>query len=174
MTREEYGEAYEEGFRHTVRFLMSRGIQREAAIELAQAAWARGWERRNQLRVASMVCSWVNSIALNLYRSGLRRTQLDLQDNGVTNIDLAAIDVTHILRSCSPRDQALLLRELYGFTAAEIAHEEKLTQSAVRIRLMRARRAARAQLSRTAHFQTKSVGYSRLLRQVVTFPESSR
>ena len=156
MTREEYGKAYEKGFRYTVGFLVSRGIQLDLANEVAQAAWVQGWERRSQLRVASFVGTWVNAIALNLYRGGLRRSpdQNDsVNDNGVTNIDLAAIDLARILESCSPRDQNLLLQTMRGFTAGEIALQEHTTNTAVRIRLLRARRAARTQLNRTAHLQ---------------------
>jgi DNA-directed RNA polymerase specialized sigma24 family protein len=46
------------------------------AEEVAQAAWAKGWERLSQLRNESFVVIWVNTIALNVYRSGLRRKRL--------------------------------------------------------------------------------------------------
>jgi DNA-directed RNA polymerase specialized sigma24 family protein len=151
VTRDDYGKAYEKGFHCTVRFLMSRGVHRDLANEVAQSAWARGWERLSQLRDDSLVTTWVNSIALNLRRASLRGERLlpVLPDNGVT-IDLAAIDMAQILQRCRPRDQALLLQSIHGFTAAEIAHQEHVTQTAVRIRLLRARHAARAQLNRTA------------------------
>ena len=50
MTKEEYGKAYQRGFNLTVRFLVSRGLSYDAALDTAQAAWAKGWERREQLR----------------------------------------------------------------------------------------------------------------------------
>jgi DNA-directed RNA polymerase specialized sigma24 family protein len=155
VTRNEYGKAYEAGFLYTVRFLMSRSVAQDAATELAQAAWARGWERLSQLHDDSLVKTWVNTIALNMFRGGMRAKQplFDVHDNGLTKIDLAAIDVAHILQSCSLRDQALLRQDMYGFTTAEIAHQENLSQTAVRLRLMRALRSARAQINRTAHIQ---------------------
>ena len=64
MTREEYGQAYQRGFDLTVRLLLSRGAPRDRAREVAQAAWARGWERLSQLRNESLVVTWVNTIAL--------------------------------------------------------------------------------------------------------------
>ena len=73
MTTEEYGTAYEHGFALTVRFLISRGLLTDAAEETAQAAWAKGWERLTQLRNEHMLLTWVNSIALNLYRSVRRK-----------------------------------------------------------------------------------------------------
>ena len=158
VTREEYGQAYEKGFQYTIAFLMSRGVQRDAATELAQAAWVRGWECRSQLRVASFIRSWVNTIALNLYRESMRKPLVHddgRNENGVANIDLAAIDIACVIGSCSRRDQNLLLQCMRGFTAGEIALQEHITDTAVRIRLMRARRAARAQLDRTAHLQKR-------------------
>jgi len=155
VTRDEYGKAYEKDFQYTVRFLMSRGAHRDAATELAQAAWARGWEQLSQLRNESFLRVWISTIALNLFRGGLRaeRPLCELHDTSVTQINLAAIDIAQILQSCSPRDQALLLRHMYGFTVAEIAHRENLTDTAVRIRLMRARRAARVQVIGSARTQ---------------------
>ena len=94
MTRDEYGNAYQEGFPLTVHFLVSRGVVGDDAGEAAQAAWARGWERIKQLRSASMVVAWVNSIALNLHRSDLRRPPFEaLQDVSTPHEpDFASLD----------------------------------------------------------------------------------
>src|SRR5689334_23819904 len=73
MTREEYGSAYKRGYNLTVRFLVSRGLTYDAAQETAQAAWVKGWERLGQLRDSNMVLTWMNSIALNIHRSCMRR-----------------------------------------------------------------------------------------------------
>src|SRR4051812_44604678 len=74
MTRSEYGSAYEHGFCPTVRFLVARGVPPDMAEEIAQAAWTRGWERIAQLRDQDIVRTWVNTIALNMYR---RNSYLD-------------------------------------------------------------------------------------------------
>jgi DNA-directed RNA polymerase specialized sigma24 family protein len=76
MTREQYGQAYQKGFNLTVRFLVSRGLAYDSAQETAQAAWVKGWERLAQLRDPSMVLTWMNSIALNIHRSYIRREPL--------------------------------------------------------------------------------------------------
>src|SRR5580693_7536506 len=68
----EYAEAFEAGYPATRRFLLSRGAAIEEAEEIAQAAWVRGWEFREQLRDPDLVGYWVNSIARNLFRAGFR------------------------------------------------------------------------------------------------------
>ena len=158
MTREHYGEAYRQGFEITVRFLFSRGASWEQAREAAQGAWARGWERLPQLRDEELVGKWVNTIALNTYRSILRheqahQTQPELDTTSGTSvavIDLAAIDMARILKICRPCDRALLEEQIHGLTPEDIARQQGVTKTAVRIRFMRARQAARIQMEQRA------------------------
>lgn len=147
MNREKYGQAYQRGFDLTVRFLISRGVSRDLASDVAQAAWVRGWERLSQLRNESMVTTWVNAIAINVHRSVLRSEKpLAALTDFYTRaeVNLAAIDVARILKFCAPRDRALLELQMQGDTAEEIAQKQGVTETAVRIRLLRARRAARS------------------------------
>lgn len=147
----EYGEAYAAGFERTVRFLISKGARGDGAQEAAQAAWVRGLERLNQLRSDSSVFTWINTIALNFYRSFLGRdsqTQI-LQDvPGRERIDVSAIDVERVLRRCRPCDRTLLEQHMEGVTMEEIARENGVTETAIRIRMMRARRAARSHMEK--------------------------
>jgi RNA polymerase sigma factor (sigma-70 family) len=152
MTREEYGKAYQTGFNMTVRFLVSRGLTYDAAQETAQAAWAKGWERLGQLRDPSMVLTWMNSIALNIHRSYIRREPL-LQTlpelSTAPKINLAAIDVRRILKCCKRNDRVVLQRHyLEGYKVQEIAEQQGWTETAVRIRLLRARRSVGKRLGR--------------------------
>ena len=154
MTRESYGQAYQRGFDLTVRFLLSRGVQRDSAQEVAQTAWVRGWERLNQLRNEGLVVTWVNTIALNVYRSLIRREPLKqalpkLSDK-TTAINMAAIDVARVLKFCRPCDRKLLVQSMYGITTEEIARTQGVTETAIRIRLLRARREARSRIERGA------------------------
>jgi RNA polymerase sigma factor (sigma-70 family) len=146
MTREEYGSAYQQGLNMTVRFLMSRGLTYDTASEIGQAAWVRGWERLEQLRDASTVLSWMNSIALNLHRANVRREPLlqRLPNLPVQpKINLAAIDTRRILEVCKKNDRMVLQRYyLDEFKIQDIARQQGCTETAVRIRLVRARRAA--------------------------------
>jgi DNA-directed RNA polymerase specialized sigma24 family protein len=153
MTREVYGQAYQRGFDLTVRFLLSRGVQRDSAREVAQAAWVRAWERLTQLRDDNLVVTWVNTIALNVYRGLIRKELLnqslaDLREtrDHTVAIDMAAIDVNRLLRICRPSDRQLLEQSMCGVTSGEIARQQGVSETAIRIRLLRARRYARSRL----------------------------
>ncbi len=153
MTKEGYGQAYQKGFNLTVRFLLSRGVQRDFADEAAQAAWVKGWERLRQLRNESSVITWVNTIALNIHRRLVRREAippaLPMVPGKTVNIEVAAIDAARILDFCRPSDRYLLEQQyVNGVTTEEIAREQGVTETAIRIRLLRARRYARSQVER--------------------------
>ena len=145
MTCEEYGNAYKKGYNLTVRFLVSRGLSYDGAQETAQAAWAKGWERLSQLRDSNMVLTWMNSIALNIHRSCMRREpflQTLPEISTPPKVNLAAIDVRRILKTCKQNDRMVLQRHyLEGYKVREIARAHGWTETAVRIRLLRARRA---------------------------------
>jgi DNA-directed RNA polymerase specialized sigma24 family protein len=153
MTRDEYGKAYQRGFDLTVRLLLSRGAPRDRAREVAQAAWVRGWERLSQLRNEELVVTWVNTIALNVYRSVLRSEpayQALPELSTKAGVNLAAIDVARILKICRPCDRLLLEQQMRGVTAEEIARTQGVSETAIRIRLLRARRAARSRVEKRA------------------------
>src|SRR5579864_3227657 len=106
MRRNDYAEAFEAGFPATRRFLLSRGAGLEEAEEIAQAAWARGWEYRDQLRDPALVGFWVNSIARNLFRARFR-SKVILPIDGVDSpytMNLEEIEVHLLLDRCPRRD----------------------------------------------------------------------
>lgn len=144
-----------------MRFLLSRGVQRDNAIEVAQAAWVRGWERLSQLRDEELVTTWINTIALNLYRGALRGAPLNLPHleirDRTVSIDLAAIDMARILGFCRRQDRMLLEQCLSGASMAEIAHKNGVSETAIRIRLLRARRNARGRVERRTVTAGKSI-----------------
>ena len=149
MTRETFGQAYQQGFTRTVRFLRSRGASAHSAEDVAQAAWLRGWERLHQLRDERMIVSWVNAIAVNVHRYTIHheaRYQELPELHSSAGIDLARIDAAKILTLCRPRDRDLFEQQMGGLTADEIAIQRGVSTTAIRIRFMRARRAARAGL----------------------------
>ncbi len=150
MNSATFGTAYGEGVKRTVSFLLRVGVPHDHAADVAQSAWMRGWEKREQLRDESMILSWVNTIALNDYRRTVRKRYWEMswkpayQDIATTFIDCAPIEMTQILDACKPADRRLLAAQLKGATAEELAEEAGVTQAAMRIRLHRARRKARA------------------------------
>ena len=141
MQSHDYAQAFQAGYGSTRRLLLARGVPLEEAEEIAQAAWVRGWEYREQLRDPGLVSFWVNSIARNLFRARFRGPQTSQLD-GVTpsyQMDLDAIELRRMLEGCSSRDRALLERSLAGYSAEEIARREGITSTGIRVRLLRIR-----------------------------------
>ncbi len=147
MTRTEFGTAYADGCQRTVRFLLSRGLSVDEAHETAQAAWVRGWERRCQIRDRNKALTWVNSIALNLYRNQLRRDRKkeEMQDLAIPpRVSLIGIDLRRMLDRCRFSDRELLeKRYFFGYEIGELARDQGCSQTAIRVRLLRARRSLR-------------------------------
>lgn len=148
MTAEQYGHAYERGFHIGVRFFVSQGAPYDEAVEFVQAAWARGWERRDQLRDPNLVVPWIISIGRNLRSVRLKRlAKFSAELSGPLGQDdpsIAGIELKSILERCSPESRALLeAYYLQGLTIAEIAESDNASRGAVRARLARARQSAR-------------------------------
>ncbi len=148
MLRNDYALAFESGYGATRRFLLARGAPLEEAEEIAQAAWARGWEFREQLRDPGLVSYWVNSIARNLFRARFRAPlQTEIEDtNASYTLDMDAIEVGHMLDKCGKQDRKLLERSLEGYSAEEIAKSEGITPTGIRVRMLRIRQTLRDQL----------------------------
>lgn len=142
-----FEQAYATAWKSTITYLTSRGIPLDTAVECAQAAWVTGWERLVQLRDDSVLVSWVNVIALNYSRRAMKKATCHVEwtpdrEPG-EEMNLSAIDIAQILHSSSPKDRVVLEGQLMGRSAQELAREQGMTESAMRIRCMRARRAAR-------------------------------
>jgi DNA-directed RNA polymerase specialized sigma24 family protein len=149
MTQEGFGQAYGRGFIRTVRLLRSRGASMEGAEDFAQTAWLQGWQKLDQLREERTIVSWVNTIAINYQRRGMQREARyqPLPDGyGRAEIDLAALDAAKVLNCCRPADRILFEHQLGGLTTEEMAAKHRVSTTAIRIRLLRARRNVRAQL----------------------------
>lgn len=155
LDRDEFGDAFRHGYPMTLRFLLSRGAHTDTAEEIAQAAWAKGWECREQLQRPHMVGAWVNSIAKNMLKNRLRADQkLEAltESSKSGGLPQVAVDLKRILKNCERRD-ALILRGYYieGYTTEEIARQVGLTPVTVRVRLLRLRRSLRTQLLKPVH-----------------------
>jgi RNA polymerase sigma factor (sigma-70 family) len=152
MQRDDYADAFESGYCATRRFLLARGAPIEDAEEIAQAAWVRGWEYRNQLRDPGLVGYWVNSIARNLLRARFRRPlTTPIEDlNPSYTMDLDLIELNRMLEHCPRNDRALLKRSLEGYSAEEIARSAGITSTGIRVRLLRIRQSLRDRMAMAA------------------------
>jgi RNA polymerase sigma factor (sigma-70 family) len=153
----DFGSTFLSGFERTVRFLQSLGARRELAEEIAQAAWTRGWERRDQLRKESSIVAWVNSIAKNILKEARRLAArlAPLAENrhvgsrSVQAVDLDSIvDVRRAMLTEDKKDGRILeMFYSYGYAAGEIADRLRVSPTAIRIRLCRGRRRLKEQLA---------------------------
>jgi RNA polymerase sigma factor (sigma-70 family) len=152
--RERYGSAFEDGgFRRTITVLRGIGANPDLAEELAQAAWARGWERLGQLQDPGSVVEWVTSIAVRMFWDFVLKNRrisplltLGFEPHVAPSINLAAIDVDRAL-DC-PR-QKKLVNAVYmeGQSADELAMSLGISVGAVHHRLSRARARLRRQMT---------------------------
>jgi DNA-directed RNA polymerase specialized sigma24 family protein len=147
LNAEQYGKAYMRGLSSTTRFLISRGCPLDLAQELGQAAWVRGWEHRGQLHEPSKLVTWVNTIALNLYRTSCRRECRDIliELSEMPRLD-GYLDAQTILRGLKVPERRQL-EELYleGRAFKEVAAREKVSEVALRVRICRIKQRLRRQ-----------------------------
>jgi DNA-directed RNA polymerase specialized sigma24 family protein len=147
MRQDDFGVAFESGYSATRRFLLAHGAPMEEAEEIAQAAWARGWEFRGQLRDPGMLGFWVNSIARNLFRARFRgplKVPIEGQNPSYT-MDLASLELRRMMERCPRKDRNLLQQTLEGYSTEEIAKGAGITPTGIRVRLLRIRQALREQ-----------------------------
>jgi DNA-directed RNA polymerase specialized sigma24 family protein len=150
MTQEAYGQAYCNGFRKTVGLLRSRGASSDSAEDVAQAAWLKGWQKREQLRDDRLVVTWVNTIALNYHRRGIKneaRYEALPELRGNIGIDMAPLEANRILKVCRPLERRLFEQQLSGLTTKEIASKLGVSETSIRIRFARARREVRSRIA---------------------------
>jgi RNA polymerase sigma factor (sigma-70 family) len=148
MTCESYASAYKKGLTSTIRLLRSKGLLLDDAEELAQSAWVRGWEAREQLKHADLVVNWVNTIAIRKMCTEKRRANRheELEDEQISTAApmTAKIDAERLLQKCSTLDRSLIKhRYAGGFAMEQIAKMHGLTAVGARVRIHRAKSALR-------------------------------
>ena len=147
ITLAQFEAAYRSSFSRTVNRLAARGVSRETAEDLAQAAWARGWEYREQLRNPSLVSWWVGSIARNLlfiaYR-GRKPTEQLTETCATISPDWKPLLVDRLLRDLPMADRDLLVETYaFGSTSYELGPKMGVSATAIRVRLNRLRKTLR-------------------------------
>jgi len=153
VTAQPFESGYRLGYPATIRLLVSRGVTGDLAQEVAQAAWAKGWERRSDLRDPEKLSTWVNSIALNLLRNWMRREKRsealpDSPGPGPSGVPQPSLfDMRRGLSHCRPADRLLLWRRyVEGYSTSELAELLDCKTGALRVRLLRARRRAQTSM----------------------------
>lgn len=124
----------------------------ETASDLTQEVFLRAWQRFETIRAYDQPVSWLFRVATNLALTYLKRRSLpaattDTLDEarGPATSDpawrFAESDLVRtILLQLSPqRRAALVLREVYGLSAAEVGNVLGISDTAVRMALHRAR-----------------------------------
>jgi RNA polymerase sigma-70 factor, ECF subfamily len=124
----------------------------ETASDLTQEVFLRAWQRFETIRAYERPASWLFRVATNLALTHLKRRSLPGaspatldEDNGPATSDpawrYAESDlIRSILLQLSPqRRAALVLREVYGLSAAEVGQALDISDSALRMTLHRAR-----------------------------------
>lgn len=138
--------------RRILNYLWRMTGDEEVARDLAQEVFLRAWQRFETIRHYDQPQSWLFRVATNLALTHLKRRSLlggplealD-EERGPASSDpawrLAESDlVRHVLLQLTPqRRAALVLREVYGMSAAEIGHILGVSDVAVRMALHRAR-----------------------------------
>ena len=154
VTTEQYADAYTAGFHRTVGFLMRNGARRtEDAKDFAQDAWLKGFTRCDTLRRDIAVLSWVNKIALNLWRSYWRTHDIErdalepvwntdtLSRHGMPSATIGTWDIDRrkLMRIAAESDREFL-RDYYvdGYSSVELGSRWGASQQAMKLRVMRA------------------------------------
>ena len=147
MTRDEFGRAYEEGFRQTVLFLMRTGIEEDVATDAAQCGWLRGWEKREYFRGDSSILTWINRIAINEFRMQFRgrKGKAHHEDVDLDNLPSKAnelnvhIDVELLFQVLLPHERRVFAECMSGKNYKVVAKNLGTTERGVKSFLHRTR-----------------------------------
>lgn len=142
LTPDAFAQAYVKGLHLTTKFLISKGAALDVAEEVAQGAWVRGWEARDQLHLQDRLLPWVNTIAFHClcsdHRRSVRYTELTEVADSRSPEPVAALDAGILMNRCSPFEKALLTqRYVDGMDLKAIAVTHGLSEIAVRLRIYR-------------------------------------
>lgn len=161
LTEIQFSAAYRGSFQRTIQFLQSSGVPVDLAEEIAQAAWVRGWECRDQLKNHAAIGIWVNSIAKNLFRVACKRKKnfcstADIDEDSKEALILsrnpshsteANSDVWACLSDIPDEDRDLLVRHyMEGWSSNELGPVLGISPVTVRVRILRIKNSIRAKM----------------------------
>ncbi len=133
----------------------------DTALDLAQEVAIRAWQRLDTLEDARSFTAWIRRIAANAARDHLRRMAVRREDDLETALDLAGEDDPHglaertaeirlMLAALETEDREvveLLIARADGTSVEELATRTGLSEGALKMRLMRARKRLRQRLT---------------------------
>jgi RNA polymerase sigma-70 factor (ECF subfamily) len=143
--------------------LIACGTRNEdTALDLAQEVAIRAWRRLDALDDARSFTAWIRRIAANAARDHLRRMAVRREDDLDRAVDLAGEDDPHrraerigelrlMLAALETEDGEvveLLMARAEGVRVDELAARAGLSEGALKMRLMRARKRLRDRLMR--------------------------
>ncbi|MEU3629145.1 SigE family RNA polymerase sigma factor [Streptomyces fradiae] len=132
------------------------------AEDAVQEAYARAWPRWSELAEQGDPTPWVRTVALRLAVSSWRRARNRVKAHFRHGppVDVPGLDPDHValvaaLRHLTPEQRrAVVLHHLVDLPVDEVARQTGSTSTAVRSRLMRARRILNSHLSDPAASET--------------------
>jgi RNA polymerase sigma-70 factor (ECF subfamily) len=144
MTSTTFAEAYARGYHKTVRFLVATGVPVDRAHDAAQAGWARGWERLDQLKEPQSLLPWINRISLNTFRNWAREERSVSEERDVPSRERtspATLDVQRCLGQLSRKERELLLAYyMEGYSSSDLGRRYGCSPGALRVRVFRAKK----------------------------------
>ncbi len=157
------GEAFGElvwRYQDTVHTLALRLVGADLAADVAQEAFLRAWRALPRFRGEAAFSTWLHRITVNTAWTLRRRDRRhptqplegDFEDTGpqperAGELAEARAGLLRVIGTLNPGQRAVLvLRDIYGWSGAEVARELGITETAVKVRLHRARAKLRSRL----------------------------
>lgn len=149
-----FQKAYQEIAGKLTNYLIANGQTHAAACDIVQESFMRVWRMREQLSEADSISGLVFTIARNLRTDYARRNKRMLYQDELKDADLtedpaetAEQDMDYLRRKLQealeslPEDlrNAYTLFQVAGLSVREIARQEGITESLVKVRVHRAR-----------------------------------
>lgn len=138
---------YEAYHQDVYRLLYFMSGSKEVSEDLLQNTFINVFKKSGQLKDKNKLKSWIFQIARNQYLDYVKsayvskrveQEELEVPDRDQTE---TVIDLTQILKKLSPEHrEVLILTEMEGMTASEVFEITGISESAVKSRLLRARK----------------------------------
>jgi RNA polymerase sigma-70 factor, ECF subfamily len=143
----EFSLIYETYHQDVFRLLYFMSGNKEVSEDLLQNSFIKAFKNFQQLKQRDKFKSWIFQIARNQYLDYLKSADVSKKIDGV-EVELSqnaqaetVIELNQILNNLSPEHrEVLILTEMEGMTAAEVSEITGLSESAVKSRLLRARK----------------------------------